>query len=43
VAVGASVLAAGALSALLVPGLRRHSEEPADGVAQHGEGSVVAA
>jgi EmrB/QacA subfamily drug resistance transporter len=43
VAVGASVLAAGALAALLVPGLRHRSEEPADGGAQHGEGSVVVA
>ena len=40
VAVGASVLAAGALAALLVPGLRHRSEEPADGGAQHGEGSA---
>jgi len=43
VAVGASVLAAGALAALLVPGLRRRSEEAADGDAQRGEGSVVVA
>jgi EmrB/QacA subfamily drug resistance transporter len=43
VAVGASVLAAGALAALLVPGLRHRSEEAADGAAQHGEGSVVVA
>jgi EmrB/QacA subfamily drug resistance transporter len=43
VAVGASVLAAGSLAALLVPGLRRRSEEPADGDAQRGEGSVVVA